>query len=197
MAVSCFSYFLWLKWLTAPVLFCFTLMSCCDLISVPFVASQYWKGTIPDTFVYCCAWLSGAYACFPCMLPLLDTLCDGLLCSWGMRQTQKGIITFLPKHSDSMNYLRYTRWAPRQLRAWTTQDSVREPRGQGPAEEPRGITGDPEVTSKGKLNDKKSERRCGSRGMECTFIHRYVKHVYVHTSIYLGCYTQTHTHMHK
>lgn len=172
-------------------------MSLCDLISIPFVASQYWKGTITDTFVYCCAWLSGAYACFPCMLPLLDTLCDGLLGSWGMRQTQKGIITFLPKHSDSMNYLRYTRWAPRQLQAWTTQDSVREPRGQGPAEEPQGITGDPEVTSKGKLNDKKSERRCGSRGVECAFIHRFVKHVYVPTNIYLGCYTQTHTHLHK
>lgn len=140
-------------------------MSCYDPISnIPFVASQNWKGTITDTFVYCCAWLSGAYACFPCMLPLLDTLCDGLLRSWGIRQTQKGIITFLPKHSDSMNYLRYTRWAPRQLQAWTTQDSVREPRGQGPAEGPQGITGDPEVTSKGKLNDKKSERRCGEQG---------------------------------
>ncbi len=54
-----------------------------------------------------------------------------------------------------MNYLRYTRRAPRQLQDRTTQDSVREPRGQGPAEESGGISGDPKVTSTGKLNDKK------------------------------------------
>lgn len=114
------------------------------------------------TCVDCCARLSRAYANFPHMLLLHDTLCDGLLCSWGMRQTQKGIITFLPKHRNSMNYLRYTRRAPRQLRDWTTQDSVREPRGQGPAEKPGGISGDPEVTSKGKLNDKKQKGGVGS-----------------------------------
>lgn len=76
--------------------------------------------------------MSRAYACFLCMLPLLDSLCDGLLCSWGMRQTQKGIITSLPKHSKSMNYLRYARQAPRELHDWITQVSVREPWGQGP-----------------------------------------------------------------
>lgn len=89
-------------------------------------------------------------------------LCAGLRCSWGMRRTEKGIITFLPKHRNSMNYLRYTRRGPRQLRDWTTQDSVKEPGGQRPAEEPGGISGDPKVTSKGKLNDKKQKGGVGS-----------------------------------
>lgn len=75
-----------------------------------------------------------------------------------------------------MNYLRYTRRAPRQLWDRTAQDSVREPRGQGPAEEPGGINGDPEVTSKGKLNDKKTERGVGSG--------EWSARVYVHASIY-------------
>lgn len=96
-----------------PLMSCFP---CYHPISnVIIITSQYCTGTITHTFVYRCAWLSRGCACFLCMLPLLDTLCDGLLCSWGMRQTQKGIITFLPKHSGSMNYLRYTRRAPRQL----------------------------------------------------------------------------------
>lgn len=152
---------------------------------------------ITHTFVYRCAWLSRGYANTPCMLSFLDTLCDGLLCSWGMKQTQKSIITFLPKHSNSMNYLRYTRWAPRQLHDWTTQDSVREPRGQGPAEKPRGITGDPEVTSKGKLYDKKPpEKKCRNRGIECTFIYRFVECVCARGSIYHRYYTHAHIKTH-
>ena len=111
----------------------------------------------------------------------------------GMRRTQKGIITFLPKHRNSMNYLRYTRRAPRQLRDRTTQDSVRELRGQGPAEEPGGISGDPEVTSEGKLNDKKQKEGVGSGEWERTFIHRFGECVYAHASIYHGYRTHTHT----
>lgn len=117
----------------------------------------------------------------------------GCFAPGGMRQTQKGIITFLPKHRNSMNYLRYTRRAPRQLRDRTTQDSVREPWGQGPAEEPGGISGDPEVTSEGKLNDKKQKEGVGSGEWARTFIHRFVECVYSHASIYHGCCTHTHT----
>lgn len=121
----------------------------------------------------------------------------GCFAPGGMRQTQKGIITFLPKHRNSMNYLRYTRRAPRQLQDRTTQDSVREPWGQGPAEEPGGIIGDPEVTSEGKLNDKKQKEGVGSGEWERSFIHRFVECVYAHASIYHGCHTHTPTLGHR
>lgn len=77
---------------------------------------------------------------------------------------------------------------------WTTQDSVREPWGQGPAEEPWGIIGDPEVTSKGKLNDKNQNGGVGAG--EWTFIHRFVERVYVCASIYRGCYTHAQINSH-
>lgn len=151
--------------------------------------------------VYCHTCLSRGYANFSHMLPLLDTLRTGLRCSWGMRQTQKGIITFLPKHRNSMNYLRSTRRAPRQLRDWTTQDSVREPWDQGPAEEPGGISGDPEVTSKGKLNDKKTKGGAGSGEWSahsytylsnvCMFMHAFTTDI-THTHVQINSHRNTH-----
>lgn len=86
-------------------------------------------------------------------------LCAGLRCSWGMRQTQKGIITFLPKHRNSMNYLRYTRRAPRQLRDWAAQDSVREPGGQGPTEEPGGNQWGSRGNERGEIKWQKKPRK--------------------------------------
>lgn len=133
---------------------------------------------ISQRCVYSCMCLLRGYANLHAAIAWYS-LWRGGVAPGGMRQTQKGIITFLPKHRNSMNYLRYTRQAPRQLREWTTQDSVREPGGQGPAGEPGGISGDPEVTSEGKLNDKNTERRCRTWGPERTSIHRFCWNVCV------------------
>lgn len=60
--------------------------------------------------------------------------------------------------------------ALRQLGDRATQDSVRGNSEAGGR--PRGVTGDPEVTSEGKLNvgKTKKKRRCGIRGVEHTSI---------------------------
>lgn len=122
----------------------------------------------------------------------------GCVAPGGMRQTQKGIITFLPKHRNWMNYLRYTRQAPRQLRDWTTLILLGnlEARGQSRNlwEVGWGIPGEAEVTSEGKLNDKKQKGGVGSGGMEHTFKLWFVQCVYIHAAIYHRYHTHTASH---
>lgn len=57
-----------------------------------------------------------------------------------------------------------------------------------------GIPGEAEVTSEGKLNDKKQKGGVGSGGMEHTFKLWFVQCVYIHAAIYHRYHTHTASH---
>lgn len=121
--------------------------------------------------------------CKPSLTRCSTPRCAVLHCSSGTRQTQKGIITFLPKQRNSMHYLRYGRWAP--IDAWTAQDSVREnlkAKGAQPGNE-GGISRE---RVRGEIKWQKSRKEgvgSGKRGAclytdfaKCGFLHASIYH---------------------